>query len=64
MACSLKEAALAADIGLLERAVSVFESAGRSDAAESSRRFNVKEHLFKAGLARLAMDVCMRCAHM
>lgn len=54
--CKTKEAALAAEIKDYARAVKLYEEMGRGDALDSSRRFNVKENFFRAGLVRLAMD--------
>ena len=58
MGCRMKEASIAAaDLKDYKRAVDIYEAAGKADAGDSARRFNVKEHLFRAGLCRLCMSV-------
>ena len=54
--CKQKEAALCAEFGDFGRAVEIYEQAAKSDAMDSTRRYNTKEHLFRAGLIRLAMN--------
>lgn len=45
-----------AEVGEYERSVSIYEQAAKSDSVDTTRRYNTKEHLFRAGLIRLAMN--------
>lgn len=61
--CSIKAAMLAANMEDYEKAAGLFEENAESSAHDQLRKYSVKDHLFRAGLCRLCLDVslCVLC---